>query len=86
MASAGDSTEHIDLQLVALIRELEGIDELDPNAVAFLSSKIQKIRKSVDTQFQVSNAKAMASTTEKKKLEKPSNLSLAEQKRKQYFF
>tara|TARA_B100001093_G_scaffold443469_1_gene445827 strand:- start:305 stop:556 length:252 start_codon:yes stop_codon:yes gene_type:complete len=83
MASAGDSTEHIDLQLVALIRELEGIEELDPNAVAFLSSKIQKIRKSVETQFQV---KAMASTTEKKKLEKPSNLSLAEQKRKQYFF
>jgi len=85
MASAGDSTEHIDLQLVALIRELEGIEELDPNAVAFLCSKIQTIRKSVVTQFQV-NSKAVASAAEKKKLEKPSNLSLAEQKRKQYFF
>lgn len=84
------STNHFqeeDRQLAALVRDLENTDNLEPNVVAFLSSKIQIIRKSL----QEKNKRLQRIPTGQKKnnnsnLTKPTAVSLAELKKKEYFF
>lgn len=78
--------EEEDRQLTALVRDLENTDGLQPNVVAFLSTKIQNIR----IALQQKNAKLQLisehKATESHMREKPQAKSLAELKRKEYYF
>ena len=84
--SSANHFQDEDRQLAALVRDLENTDNLQPNVVAFLSSKIQIIRKSLQEK---NKQLQRIPPTEKKRnhnLTKPAALSLAELKKKEYFF
>lgn len=77
-----------DHQLVSLQKDIENTDNLEANTVAYLSSKIQEIRsalKQKSTAIQMKRKK-MQDGTKREGMSKPNSLSLAEQKRKEYFF
>lgn len=74
-----------DSQLVALMREIESFKELEPNTVAFLSTKIQNIRNSLKEKTKLLQ-KQTPKPRNQSELQKPLQTSLAEQKKKEYFF
>tara|TARA_B100000925_G_C21970398_1_gene457613 strand:+ start:281 stop:550 length:270 start_codon:yes stop_codon:yes gene_type:complete len=74
-----------DSQLVALMREIESFKELEPNTVAFLSTKIQNIRNSLKEKTKLLQ-KQTPKPRNQSELKKPLQTSLAEQKKKEYFF
>lgn len=75
-------------QLISLQKDIENTDSIETNTAAYLSSKIQEIRASLrskNSSLQQKKQKAV----EKKVLidfKKPSSVSLADQKKKEYFF
>ena len=89
MSSANHFQEE-DRQLAALVRDLENTDNLEPNVVAFLSSKIQIIRKSLQEKNKQLQRIPIGQKTNNGKssnsLTKPAAVSLAEIKKKEYFF
>ena len=78
-----------DAMLVSLQRDLENTDSIEANTVAYLSTKIQEIRTSLRSK-DVSVQKIQKSGNEEKKpkleLKKPFSASLADQKKKEYYF
>ena len=75
--------------LISLQRDIENTDSIEANAVAYLSTKIQEIRTSLRAKnVSMQNLKKSDSTGEKTKLslQKPFSTSLADQKKKEYFF
>ena len=75
-----------DLQLVALMREIESFRELEPNTVAFLSTKVQNIRNSLKEKSKLLQKKNAKAGTSKPELKKPFQATLADRKKKEYFF
>ena len=86
MSSTHDHFQEEDRQLAALVRDLENTDGLQPNVVAFLSSKIQNIRNGLQKKNQTLQAIPRVSTSASERKVKPEGLSLAELKRKEYYF
>lgn len=83
------STDHFqeeDRQLAALVRDLENTDGLEANVVAFLSSKIQNIRKTLQEKNRTMQRIPHVSKSASERKTKPEALSLADLKRKEYFF
>jgi len=75
-----------DQLLISLQRAIENTDNIEANTVAFLSSKIQEVRASLRTK-NVSLKQSRGKVTEKKlSMEKPTSNSLAEQKKREYYF
>ncbi len=75
--------------LISLQRDIENTDNIEANTVAFLSSKIQEIRTSLRAKnVSMQNLKKSGSAGDKTKpsLQKPLSTSLADQKKKQYYF
>ena len=83
MANKNFSEE--DSQLVSLMREIESFKELEPNTVAFLSTKIQNIRNSLKEKSKLLK-KQTPQARKQPELQKPLQTSLADQKKKEYFF
>ena len=81
-----DHFQEEDRQLAALVRDLENTDGLEPNVVAFLSSKIQNIRNGLQKKNQTLQAIPRVSKSASEQKAKPEALSLAELKRKEYYF
>ena len=76
--------EKEDALLCALVRDLENTDSLQANAVAFLSTNIQRIRQSLQEKNKVLQPKQTTKKTSS--LKKPPPLSLAESKKREYYF
>jgi Mor family transcriptional regulator len=83
--SQKDHFQDEDRQLAALVRDLENTDSLESNVVAFLSSKIQIIRKSLKEKNKRLQVVPPTQKRTNRNLEKPSTVSLADLKKKEYF-
>ena len=76
--------------LISLQRDIEDTESIEANTVAYLSTKIQEIRRSL-REKNVSIENSRKERTEKSNtvtlsLKKPNSTSLAEQKKKEYYF
>ena len=78
--------EDEDRQLAALVRDLENTDNLEANVVAFLSSKIQLIRKSLNEKNKLLQRIPQTERKRSDDMKKPVGLSLADVKKQEYFF
>ena len=75
-----------DQLLISLQRAIENTDNIEANTVAFLSSKIQEVRASLRSK-NVSLKQSKEKVAEKKpSMKKPTSSSLAEQKKREYYF
>lgn len=75
--------------LISLQRDIENTDSIEANTVAYLSTKIQEIRTSLRSKdVSVQKIQKASKAEEKPKLElnKPFSASLADQKKKEYYF
>lgn len=75
--------------LTSLQRSIENTDGMEANTVAYLSSKIQEIRTSLRAKNRsVQNLQKLHGGGDKTKpaLKKPASTSLADQKKKEYYF
>ncbi len=84
--SSKNHFEDEDRQLAALVRDLENTDNLEANIVAFLSSKIQLIRKSLNEKNKLLQRIPPTNKKRSDHMKKPVALSLADAKKKEYFF
>jgi len=74
--------------LISLQRSIENTDSIEANTVAYLSSKIQEVRASLRAK-NVSLQESKDKVIEKKvshSMNKPTASSLAEQKKREYYF
>lgn len=75
--------------LISLQRDIENVEGIEANTVAYMASKIQEIRASLRTK-NVSLESSSKKTVEKRApsldFKKPTGSSLADQKRKEYYF
>jgi hypothetical protein len=76
--------------LISLQRDIEDTESIEANTVAYLSTKIQEIRHSLrEKNVSIENSRKERienSNTAALSLKKPHSTSLAEQKKKEYYF
>ena len=75
--------------LVSLQHDIENTDSIEANTVAYLSTKIQEIRSSLQARnvsVEKASKKSESSSTSKSLFKKPVASSLADQKKKEYYF
>ena len=75
--------------LVSLQHDIENTDSIEANTVAYLSTKIQEIRSSLQARnvsVEKASKKKESSSSSKSLLKKPVASSLADQKKKEYYF
>lgn len=75
--------------LISLQRDIENVDGIEANTVAYMSTKIQEIRASLRTKnvsLANSNKKVAEKKTPSLDLQKPHGSSLADLKQKEYYF
>tara|TARA_B100000925_G_C21955997_1_gene451213 strand:- start:741 stop:995 length:255 start_codon:yes stop_codon:yes gene_type:complete len=75
-------------QLISLQKDIENTDSIETNTAAYLSSKIQEIRASLRSKNGSLQEKTQKTVETKPLLnfKKPASVSLADQKKKEYFF
>ena len=75
--------------LISLQRDIENVEGIEANTVAYMATKIQEIRASLRTKnvsLENSSKKVAEKKTPSLDFKKPSASSLADQKRKEYYF